>query len=134
MELPRVNPGLCEIENKKAPTQNSSLQLQITSFFFLRITNYIIEFAWCVLEMRSCHIQLLFPVPYIYSQTFYILVCIIKKKFTFWLSHDYCACSKEKVEESWQHFPNNLILSCDGWVKCTFILLWFMVGWDLSLF
>ena len=82
MELPRVNPGLGEIQ-----TKNSFHQLQITTFFF-----FLDRIQITTLNLHGVREAIL--------NLYYILVWIIKKIFSFWLSHDYCACSKEKVQES----------------------------------
>ena len=64
------------------------------------------------------------------KESIFILVWIIKKAFSFWLSHDYCACSKDKVQESWQHFHNNFILN---YSEFSMLLFYFDLWWFETL-
>lgn len=103
--------------------------------FISSITNYNICFFWIEYKLQHwiCMMSekpLVFPYPYIYCLTFYILVWRIKKTFSFSLSHYYCACSKEKLQKSWQHFHIDLILS---YSESSVLLFYFDLWWFETL-
>ena len=121
MELPRVELGLGEIQ-----TKNSSLQLQIK---ILNLHDFREPYCTCI-PFSLCLLSNILYFGLDNKESIFILVWIIKKAFSFWLSHDYCACSKDKVQENWQHFHNNFILN---YSEFSMLLFYFDLWWFETL-